>query len=99
MAAAAADARAEAAAADAESVQIRERSAAAEADRAAAGERLTEAERESRDNRRRLFWAMSEAGFVNYPGEWWHFCYGERLWAQVTGNQPLYSHCDGAGLW
>lgn len=54
---------------------------------------------QARDNRRRLFWAMSEAGFVNYPGEWWHFCYGERLWAQVTGNQPLYSHCDGAGLW
>lgn len=53
----------------------------------------------ARDNRRRLFWAMVEAGFVNYPGEWWHFCYGERLWAQVTGNPPIYSHCDGAGLW
>ena len=28
-----------------------------------------------------LLSAMQEAGFVNYPGEWWHFCYGDRMWA------------------
>lgn len=25
--------------------------------------------------------AMESAGFVNYPGEWWHFSCGDRLWA------------------
>ena len=25
--------------------------------------------------------AMCSAGFVNYPAEWWHFCYGDRMWA------------------
>lgn len=25
--------------------------------------------------------AMLDAGFVNYPAEWWHYCYGDRMWA------------------
>lgn len=25
--------------------------------------------------------SMTGAGFVNYPGEWWHFSLGDRLWA------------------
>ncbi|MFD1540925.1 M15 family metallopeptidase [Nonomuraea guangzhouensis] len=29
--------------------------------------------------------AMSEAGFVNYPTEWWHWSYGDRYWALATG--------------
>lgn len=31
--------------------------------------------------RKILLNSMSAAGFVNYPGEWWHFSYGDRLWA------------------
>jgi D-alanyl-D-alanine dipeptidase len=27
---------------------------------------------------------MEEQGFVWYPGEWWHFCYGDRMWAVYT---------------
>lgn len=28
--------------------------------------------------------AMESAGFVWYPGEWWHYCYGDRMWAAYT---------------
>ncbi|MCC6520971.1 hypothetical protein IT403_03270 [Candidatus Nomurabacteria bacterium] len=24
---------------------------------------------------------MTSVGFVYYPGEWWHYCYGDRMWA------------------
>lgn len=27
---------------------------------------------------------MCAAGFVNYPAEWWHFCYGDRMWAAYS---------------
>lgn len=37
--------------------------------------------KEQRQNRRILLDAMEEAGFANYPGEWWHFCYGDKMWA------------------
>jgi D-alanyl-D-alanine dipeptidase len=29
--------------------------------------------------------ALSGAGLVNYPTEWWHWSYGDRYWALVTG--------------
>ncbi len=28
--------------------------------------------------------AMKQAGFVNYPGEWWHFSYGDRMWTAYS---------------
>ncbi|WP_380162407.1 M15 family metallopeptidase [Kineococcus sp. R86509] len=27
------------------------------------------------------------AGFVNYPTEWWHWSFGDRYWAAVTGAE------------
>lgn len=39
-----------------------------------------------RDNRRLLYHAMIDAGFVNLPSEWWHFDYGDQLWAAVNGE-------------
>ena len=36
---------------------------------------------EQKRNRHRLCKAMQQAGFVNYPNEWWHFAYGDSLWA------------------
>lgn len=36
---------------------------------------------ESRKLRLILLKSMRSAGFVNYPGEWWHFSYGDKLWA------------------
>lgn len=34
-----------------------------------------------RNHRRLLFHAMQRAGFTNLPSEWWHFDYGNQLWA------------------
>ena len=36
--------------------------------------------------RRELVRAMSSAGLVNYPTEWWHWSYGDRYWAVATGS-------------
>jgi len=29
--------------------------------------------------------ALSGAGLVNYPTEWWHWSFGDRYWALTTG--------------
>lgn len=55
-----------------------------------------------RDNRRFLYQSMIEAGFANIPSEWWHFSYGDQLWAALTGRekaiygstQPPFSWSD-----
>lgn len=39
----------------------------------------------ARENRRLLVAAMGAAGFVNYPTEWWHWSYGDKYWALLTG--------------
>lgn len=36
-------------------------------------------------NRQLLVDVMTAVGFSNYPGEWWHFSYGESAWAYRTG--------------
>ncbi|MEW1656004.1 M15 family metallopeptidase [Streptomyces sp. NPDC093707] len=36
-------------------------------------------------NRTLLARALTDAGFVNYPSEWWHWSYGDRYWALLTG--------------
>ena len=40
---------------------------------------------EARFNRRLLHWVMSDAGFVGYSEEWWHFSHGDQYWAGVSG--------------
>ena len=40
---------------------------------------------DARANRETLACALSGAGLVNYPTEWWHWSYGDRYWALVTG--------------
>ena len=32
-------------------------------------------------HRQLLAWAMASAGFVQHPNEWWHFSWGDQLWA------------------
>jgi zinc D-Ala-D-Ala dipeptidase len=32
-----------------------------------------------------LVGALGGAGLVNYPSEWWHWSYGDRYWAHLTG--------------
>ncbi|WP_395142979.1 M15 family metallopeptidase, partial [Armatimonas sp.] len=46
-------------------------------------------------NRRTLYGAMIEAGFVNYPNEWWHFEFGTRRWAGGRGMKvALYGSAE-----
>jgi D-alanyl-D-alanine dipeptidase len=40
---------------------------------------------EARAHRDTLGAALTEAGLVNYPTEWWHWSYGDRYWALMTG--------------
>jgi D-alanyl-D-alanine dipeptidase len=44
-----------------------------------------EVDAEARRNRTVLADALSGAGLVNYPTEWWHWSYGDRYWALLTG--------------
>ncbi len=39
----------------------------------------------ARWHRRILVDALTGAGMVNYPTEWWHWSYGDRYWALLTG--------------
>lgn len=36
------------------------------------------------NNRQLLMHLMTEEGFVNYPAEWWHFSYGDKMWAAYS---------------
>ena len=36
---------------------------------------------------RQLLWdVMRYAGFQRHPGEWWHFCLGDQMWAYLTNQ-------------
>ncbi|TVR08849.1 MAG: D-alanyl-D-alanine dipeptidase [Phormidium sp. GEM2.Bin31] len=50
-------------------------------------EAATEVEREYHRHRELLARVMTEAEFAQHPQEWWHFCYGERMWAWLTGQK------------
>ena len=42
--------------------------------------------------RKALSDAMINAGFVQHPLEWWHFSFGDQLWAWITQrNKAIYS--------
>ncbi|MER7955808.1 M15 family metallopeptidase [Streptomyces sp. NPDC096030] len=41
---------------------------------------------EAAANRQVLGAALTAAGLVNYPTEWWHWSFGDRYWALVTGE-------------
>ena len=42
-------------------------------------------------NRKILRDAMETEDFVWYPGEWWHYCWGDRMWAVYSHqNQCIY---------
>ncbi len=44
-----------------------------------------EISQEQRSNRILLISALRSAGLVNYPTEWWHWSYGDRYWALISG--------------
>lgn len=46
-------------------------------------------------NRMMLKTAMDKAGFVNFPHEWWHYSYGDRMWAEKLGKKkPIYGSIE-----
>ncbi len=40
---------------------------------------------QAQKNRHMLCQIMQIQGFVNYPTEWWHFSFGDRYWAYLSG--------------
>lgn len=64
-----------------------------------AAARLDPAGPEARWHGRRQLLAgvMQAAGFVQHPGEWWHFSHGDQLWAWQRGEpRAIYGRCDQA---
>ncbi|MER6423155.1 M15 family metallopeptidase [Streptomyces sp. NPDC001137] len=52
----------------------------------------------ARAHRALLGGALTAAGLVNYPTEWWHWSYGDRYWALATGAPAaLYGPRQPAG--
>ncbi|MFI5757961.1 M15 family metallopeptidase [Streptomyces sp. NPDC051569] len=45
---------------------------------------------EARAHRDLMAAALSGAGLVNYPTEWWHWSYGDRYWALMTGARQAH---------
>ena len=47
------------------------------------------------NNRMLLKRVMEVVGFYQFPGEWWHFSYGDKEWAAASGKkQALYSQVE-----
>lgn len=45
---------------------------------------------EARANRRLLFWLMTAEGFTGHPDEWWHFSWGDQMWAKLSGADAAH---------
>ncbi len=41
----------------------------------------------AKKNRKILKEALAHVGIINYPSEWWHYSFGDRLWARLTGSK------------
>ena len=50
-----------------------------------AADNFSFSDQEARANRRLLHWLMTEEGFAGHPDEWWHFSWGDQMWAALTG--------------
>lgn len=56
-------------------------------------------ELQARDNRRLLFNVMRQAGFTNLPSEWWHYDFGNQLWAYNSGtDNAIYGATSLPGI-
>ncbi|MBV9420112.1 MAG: peptidase M15D vanX D-ala-D-ala dipeptidase [Alphaproteobacteria bacterium] len=52
---------------------------------------------EARANRRLLHWLMHDEGFVGHTDEWWHFSWGDQMWAKMTGAPAAHYGLANAG--
>ena len=54
----------------------------------------------ARNNRNTLRRVMQEAGFTNYEREWWHYDFGNRQWAERTGETcEVYGYIEPPFKW
>ena len=53
-------------------------------------ENFSFSDQEARANRRLLHWLMVEEGFAGHPDEWWHFSWGDQLWAALTDSPAAH---------
>ncbi|BET98372.1 M15 family metallopeptidase [Xenorhabdus sp. TCT-1] len=44
--------------------------------------------------RRLLYHAMKQVGFTNLPTEWWHYDYGNSMWAFYNNRPAIYGAID-----
>lgn len=51
---------------------------------------LSPEEQEILQNRRFLYQVMTRAGFENYGDEWWHYSFGDNMWAKLSGNNKAF---------
>lgn len=60
-------------------------------------EEVSFSDEEARANRRLLYWLMMEAGFASHPREWWHYSFGDLMWAAHNGRPAaLYGLAEPA---
>jgi D-alanyl-D-alanine dipeptidase len=45
---------------------------------------------EALKNRRLIYNLMTHEGFSSHPKEWWHYSYGDQMWAQITHKQNAF---------
>ncbi len=61
----------------------------------------SEVEREYSRNRETLREAMEAGEFLRHPAEWWHFSFGDQLWAWLRRQEgdrnavAVYGRCEG----
>jgi D-alanyl-D-alanine dipeptidase len=54
------------------------------------GDAMCFSDAEARANRRLLHWAMNNQGFSGHAEEWWHFSWGDQMWAAEKGMAAAY---------
>lgn len=64
--------------------------------------KISSSDKTALDNRRVFYWVMrgalngNDSGFVVNPTEWWHWSYGDQMWARLTkAPGAFYSFADG----
>lgn len=57
---------------------------------------LNPKQQQALQNRRLLFWLLTEAGFANYPYEYWHFDYGTQMWRM---NRRSWGLAENTPAW
>jgi D-alanyl-D-alanine dipeptidase len=55
-----------------------------------AADNFSFSDQEARANRRLLHWLMTEEGFAGHPDEWWHFSWGDQMWAALSGASQAH---------